>query len=261
MNEQYENRFGGIKRLYGTSALQKFKDSHVCVIGIGGVGSWVVESLARSGIGELTLIDMDDLCVTNINRQVHALTDTVGQQKIEVMAARCKQINPDIIVNCIDDFIDKANCFEYLTSDMDYVFDAIDSIHAKVALVAHCKRNKFPLLTCGGAGGQLDPTQIQITDLARTIQDPLAAKVRSELRRHFNFTTNPKRKFRINCVFSTEQLSYPDMNGEVCKEKADSDGNMKMDCESGVGASTMVTASFAFIGTAFILKKIAEKQK
>jgi len=261
MNEQYENRFGGIKRLYGTTALQKFKDSHVCVVGIGGVGSWVVESLARSGIGQITLIDMDDLCVTNTNRQVHALADTIGKQKIEVMAARCKQINPDIIVNCVDDFIDKENCFEYLTSDMDYIFDAIDSIHAKVALVAHCKRNKYPLLTCGGAGGQLDPTRIQVTDLAKTIQDPLAAKVRSELRRHFNFSKNPKRRFHVYCVFSTEQLSYPDLNGEVCREKAESDGNMKMDCASGFGASTMVTASFAFIGSAFILNKIAEKAK
>lgn len=256
MTEQYQNRFGGIKRLYGSQALQKFQNSHICVIGLGGVGSWVAESLARSGVGELTLIDMDDLCVTNINRQVHALTSSVGQQKIEVMAARCKEINPDIKINCIDDFIDKQNCFDYLSNEMDYVFDAIDSIHAKVALVAHCKRNKYPLLTCGGAGGQLDPTQIQVTDLARTIQDPLAAKVRSELRRHFNFSKNPKRKFRIDCVFSTEQLSYPDMNGEVCKVKAESDGNQKMDCASGFGASTMVTASFAFIGVSFMLKKM-----
>ncbi|WP_019613131.1 tRNA cyclic N6-threonylcarbamoyladenosine(37) synthase TcdA [Psychromonas ossibalaenae] len=255
----YENRFGGIKRLYGSKALNKFQKSHVCVVGIGGVGSWVAESLARSGIGKITLIDMDDICVTNTNRQVHALSDTIGQTKIEAMAARCKQINPEIEVTCIDDFIDKQNCFDYLSSEFDYIFDGIDSIHAKVALVAHCKRNKFPLLTCGGAGGQLDPTQIQVTDLARTIQDPLAAKVRSELRRHFNFTTNPKRKFRVNCVFSTEQLSYPDMNGEVCKEKAQSDGSMKMDCASGFGASTMVTASFAFVGVAFILKKLAKQ--
>jgi len=255
----YETRFGGIKRLYGSKALKKFQQSHICVIGIGGVGSWVVEALARSGIGQLTLIDMDDICVTNTNRQVHALNDTVGKTKIDVMAERCRQINPDIKINMIDDFIDKENCFEYLSDEFDYIFDGIDSIHAKVALVAHCKRNKYPLLTCGGAGGQLDPTQIQVTDLARTIQDPLAAKVRSELRRFFNFSKNPKRKFRVDCVFSTEQLSYPDMNGEVCKEKAESDGTMKMDCASGFGASTMVTASFAFVGTAFMLKKLQKR--
>jgi len=247
----YETRFGGIKRLYGSKALKKFQQCHICVIGIGGVGSWVAEALARSGIGQLTLIDMDDICVTNTNRQVHALNDTVGKMKIEVMA--------EIKINMIDDFIDKENCFEYLSDEFDYIFDGIDSIHAKVALVAHCKRNKYPLLTCGGAGGQLDPTQIQVTDLARTIQDPLAAKVRSELRRFFNFSKTPKRKFRVDCVFSTEQLSYPDMNGEVCKEKAESDGTMKMDCASGFGASTMVTASFAFVGTAFMLKKLQKR--
>jgi len=261
MTEEYENRFGGIKRLYGSTALAKFKESHICVIGIGGVGSWVAEALARSGIGQLTLIDMDDICVTNTNRQIHALSNTIGETKIEAMAARCRLINPEIKLNLIDDFIDKQNCFEYLSGEFDYIFDAIDSISAKVALIAHCKRNKYPLLTCGGAGGQLDPTQIQVTDLAKTIQDPLAAKVRSELRRFFNFSKNPKRKFRIDCVFSTEQLSYPDMNGEVCKEKADSDGNMKMDCASGFGASTMVTASFAFVGVAFMLKKMLSKSQ
>ena len=257
----YELRFGGIQRLYGRKALTKFQQSHICVIGIGGVGSWAVEAFARSGIGKITVIDMDDVCVTNTNRQIHALTDNVGKLKAEVIADRCRAINPDIEVTVIDDFIDKQNCFEYLSDEFDYIFDAIDSIHAKVALVAHCKRNKYPLLTCGGAGGQLDPTQIQVTDLAKTIQDPLAAKVRSELRRHFNFSKNPKRRFHVYCVFSTEQLSYPDMNGEVCKEKAESDGNMKMDCASGFGASTMVTASFAFIGSAFILNKIADKAK
>jgi len=261
MTEEYENRFGGIKRLYGSTALAKFKESHICVIGIGGVGSWVAEALARSGIGQLTLIDMDDICVTNTNRQIHALSNTIGETKIEAMAARCRLINPEIKLNLIDDFIDKQNCFKYLSGEFDYIFDAIDSISAKVALIAHCKRNKYPLLTCGGAGGQLDPTQIQVTDLAKTIQDPLAAKVRSELRRFFNFSKNPKRKFRIDCVFSTEQLSYPDMNGEVCKEKADSDGNMKMDCASGFGASTMVTASFAFVGVAFMLKKMLSKSQ
>ncbi|WP_372882995.1 tRNA cyclic N6-threonylcarbamoyladenosine(37) synthase TcdA [Psychromonas sp.] len=259
MTEQYENRFGGIKRLYGSKALSKFQQSHVCVIGIGGVGSWVVEALARSGIGQITLIDMDDICVTNTNRQVHALADTIGETKIEAMAARCRLINPEIQLNLIDDFIDKENCFEYLSSEFDYVFDAIDSIKAKVALIAHCKRNKYPLLTCGGAGGQLDPTQIQVTDLSRTVQDPLAAKVRSELRRFFNFSKNPKRKFRVDCVFSTEQLRYPDLHGEVCQQKSESDGNMKMDCATGFGASTMVTASFGFVGSAFILNKLAQQ--
>jgi len=255
----YEERFCGIKRLYGSKALTTFKNSHICLVGIGGVGSWVAESLARSGIGQLTLIDMDDISYTNTNRQVHTLTDNIGKMKAEVMAERCRQINPDIKVNAITDFVNKQNCFTYLSSDFDYIFDAIDSIDAKVALIAHCKRNKYPLLTSGGAGGQIDPTQVQVADLARTIQDPLAAKVRSELRRSYNFTKNPKRKFRINCVFSTEQLRYPDLDGEVCREKTKSDKSIPVDSTRSFGAASMVTASFAFVGVAFILKKLLKK--
>ena len=247
-----KTRFGGIQRLYGTKALATFKNSHICVIGVGGVGSWVVESLARSGIGQLTLIDFNDICITNTNRQIHTLTDNIGQMKTEVMAERCRQINPEIKVNVINSFINKQNCFDYLSDEFDYIFDAIDSVADKVALIAHCKRNKYPILTSGGAGGQIDPTQIQVADLARTIQDPLAAKIRSELRRSFNFSKNPKRKFRVNCVFSTEQLRYPAPNGEVCKEKPESDAALAVN----YGTCTMVTASFAFVGVAFMLKKL-----
>ena len=261
MNIQYQNRFGGIQRLYGTKALETFHNSHICVVGVGGVGGWVVEALTRSGIGKITIIDMDDLCITNTNRQVHALNENIGKQKIDVMAARCKAINPDIEIVCIHDFINKKNCFDYLSSDMDYVFDAIDSISDKVALIAHCKRNKYPILTSGGAGGQIDPTQIQVTDLARTIQDPLASKVRSELRHHFNFSTNPKRKFRVDCVFSTEQLNYPDLNGEICKEKIAVEGDdEKIDYPRKFGVSTMVAGSFAFVGVSFLLKKMLKRK-
>lgn len=255
----FQQRFGGIARLYGQKALAHFAQSHLCVIGIGGVGAWVAEALARSGIGQITLIDMDDICTTNTNRQIHALTDTVGQQKIDVMASRIKSINPDCQVNCIDDFISKENLFEHLGQGFDYVIDAIDSVRAKAALIAFCKRNKLPIITIGGAGGQVDPTQIQLGDLAKTIQDPLAAKVRSDLRRFYNFTKNPKRKFAVDCVYSTEQLIYPDLSGGVCHAKAQSDGNMKMDCSSGFGAATHVTASFAFVAVSRVLKKLAEK--
>ncbi|RJG50623.1 tRNA cyclic N6-threonylcarbamoyladenosine(37) synthase TcdA [Motilimonas pumila] len=255
----FQQRFGGIARLYGQAALDHFAKSHVCVVGIGGVGAWVAEALARSGIGEISLIDMDDICTTNTNRQIHALTETVGQQKIEVMASRVHSINPECQVNCIDDFISKDNLFEHLEQGFDYVVDAIDSVRAKAALIAFCKRNKLPIITIGGAGGQIDPTQIQLGDLAKTIQDPLAAKVRSDLRRFYNFTKNPKRKFAVDCVYSTEQLIYPDLSGGVCHAKAQSDGNMKMDCSSGFGAATHVTASFAFVAVSRVLKKLAEK--
>ncbi len=261
MSAEYENRFGGIARLYGVRALQYFNRSHVCVIGIGGVGSWAAEALARSGIGQITLIDMDDICVTNTNRQIHALKQTIGQQKIDVMADRIRAINPECRVNLIDDFISTDNLADYLSKDFDYVIDAIDSVRSKSGLLAYCKRNKIKCITIGAAGGQIDPTQIQVADLARTYQDPLAAKVRSDLRRLYNFSKNTKRKFGIDCVFSTEQLIYPGSDGEVCMTKNFEDGATGMDCSSGFGASTAVTASFGLVAASRVLKKLAEKSK
>ncbi|MFM2481865.1 tRNA cyclic N6-threonylcarbamoyladenosine(37) synthase TcdA [Celerinatantimonas sp. YJH-8] len=254
----YQQRFGGIARLYGAKALTQFSHSHVCVIGIGGVGSWAAEALVRSGIGEITLIDLDDVCVTNTNRQLHTLASTIGQSKTEVMKERILGINPECQCHEIEDFITVDNLSEYIDSRFDYVVDAIDSIKAKTALIAHCKRQKIKIVTVGGAGGQIDPTQIKIADLAKTIQDPLASKVRSELRRKYNFSKNPKRKFGIDCVFSTEQPIYPDGNGEVCAAK-NADGSMRMDCSGGFGAATHVTASFGMQAAGRVLKKLADQ--
>ena len=259
MQSDYSQRFGGIARLYGETALSRFQQSHICVIGIGGVGSWAAEALARSGIGQLTLIDMDDVCITNTNRQIHALQGNVGKQKTEVMAERIRLINPDCQINIIDDFITEENLTEYIDSRFDFVIDAIDSIRAKVALLAHCKRQKIALITTGGAGGQKDPAKIAIEDLSRTTQDPLAAKVRAELRRRFGFPRGPKKKFAIPCVYSTEQLTYPDGAGGTCSAKASSDGNLKMDCASGFGATTVVTATFGFVAVSYVLQKLAAK--
>ncbi len=260
-SETYQQRFAGTRRLYGDTALECLRHSHVCVIGIGGVGSWSVEALARSGVGQLTLIDMDDVCVTNINRQIHAMTATVGQSKIEVMAERVKGINPECIVHLIDDFISEDNIKNYITSDFDYVLDAIDSIKPKTALLAYCKRNKIKVITVGGAGGQSDPTQIKVADLTKTIQDPLAAKLRNNLRRFYNFSKTQGRKFGIECVYSTEQLKYPQADGSVCHAKATADGSKKMDCASGFGAATMVTATFGFIAASRIITKLTEIKK
>lgn len=253
-------RFGGIKRLYGNQQTQILFESHVCVIGIGGVGSWVAEALARTGIGQITLIDMDDICATNVNRQIHALTDTVGDLKIEAMQERIKQINPHCKVNLVDDFISPDNLREYIDASFDYVVDAIDSVKAKSALIAYCKRNKIPIITTGGAGGQTDPTQITVADVAKTVQDPLMSKVRSTLRRDFNFSKNPKRKFGVDCVYSTEQLVYPTSDGQVCQQKPDSEGPMRLDCSGGFGAVTMVTASFAFVAAARVVNKLIAKK-
>ncbi|NMH66874.1 tRNA cyclic N6-threonylcarbamoyladenosine(37) synthase TcdA [Shewanella salipaludis] len=262
MSEAYQNRFGGIGRLYGRGALDKFAQSHVVIVGIGGVGTWAAEALARSGIGQLTLIDLDDICVTNTNRQIHALAGTIGESKVAVMAQRIREINPDCRVNEVEDFVTLDNLGEHFVGGkdggtIDYVVDCIDAVKQKAALIAWCKRQKIRIVTVGGAGGQTDPTQIQVTDLAKTYQDPLLAKVRNLLRREYNFSKNLARRFAIEAVFSTEQLVYPQVDGSVCNTKAAADGSMRMDCASGFGAVTMVTGTFGFVAASRVLIKLA----
>ncbi|HHE6470429.1 TPA: tRNA cyclic N6-threonylcarbamoyladenosine(37) synthase TcdA [Providencia rettgeri] len=261
LSDAWMQRFAGIGRLYGQHALHLFARSHVCVIGIGGVGVWAAEALARSGIGHITLIDMDDICVTNTNRQLHAIRSTVGQPKVDVMKNRILEINPECVVNVIDDFITVDNVAHYLDAGFDYVIDAIDSVRPKAALLAYCRRFKIPVITTGGAGGQIDPTKIQVVDLAKTVQDPLAAKLRERLKSDFNVVKNGKGKLGIDCVFSTEQLVYPQSDGTVCAAKSTADGSKRMDCASGFGAVTMVTASFGFIAVSHALKKMIAKSQ
>ena len=249
-------RFGGTERLYGKQEIHQLNSSHICVVGIGGVGSWVAEGLVRSAIGEITLIDLDDICVTNTNRQIHALTSTVGQSKIDVMANRLEAINPNCKINKIHDFVTVKNVMNHLSKEFDYVVDATDSINAKAAMIAHCKRNKIKIITIGGAGGQTDPTQIKVADLTKTIQDPLAAKLRNLLRREYRFSTNTKRRFAVDCVYSSEQLKYPQADGSVSTKKRLTDGSVKLDCNNGFGASVMVTATFGFVATARVIEKL-----
>lgn len=255
----YQQRFGGIGRVYGRAALERISELHICVIGIGGVGSWSAEALARSGVGQITLIDHDDLCITNINRQIHALDSVIGRSKVEVMAERIQQINPACQVNRIDDFITSSTLRKYLEGGYDYVIDAIDSIRFKADIIYYCKRNKIPIITTGGAGGQTDPTQIQIADLTRTFNDPLAAKVRNRLRSEYKWTQNPKRRFGVECVFSTEQPRYPRADGCVGLEKPGVPG-LTLDCELGYGSVAMVTATFGFAAAARAINKIMEKE-
>lgn len=254
VNDAWRQRFGGTARLYGQDALHHFADAHFCVIGIGGVGSWAAEALVRTGIGKITLIDMDDVCVTNTNRQVHALSGNIGKAKTEVMAERLRAINPDCDVVCIDDFITPDNIAGLLAGGFDYVIDAIDSVRPKAALIAWCRRNKVPLVTTGGAGGQIDPTQIQVADLAKTIQDPLAAKLRERLKT-LGIVKNSKGKLGIDCVFSSEALVYPQPDGSVCASRSSAEGPKRMDCAAGFGAATMVTATFGFVAVSHALKK------
>lgn len=259
MSEQYDARFGGIARLYGVKEALIIRSLHVCVVGIGGVGSWAAEALARSGICEITLIDHDDICETNINRQLHSLTESLGQSKVEVMAERIRQINPDCIVHAIDDFITETTLHKYMDLSFDYVIDAIDSIRFKAAMIYYCRGNKVPIITTGGAGGLTDPTQVIVKDLSKTVKDPLAARVRLTLRREYNFTKNVKRSFGVECVFSPQEQVYPKPDGSVSKEKSGVKGTT-LDCRMGFGASSCVTSVFGFVAVSRVIEKTLLKK-
>jgi tRNA A37 threonylcarbamoyladenosine dehydratase len=254
----YSQRFSGLLRLFGRVGLDKLSQASVAVIGIGGVGVWSAEALARSGINNITLIDLDDLAMSNVNRQLHALSSTIEQSKVEVMKKRILDINPECEVHAIEDFVTSDNVNDYLHKSFDVVIDAVDSVSAKTAIIAHCKRNKIKVITVGGAGGQIDPTQICVGDLAKTTQDPLLAKVRSELRRHYNFSSNLKRRFSIEAVYSTEQLRYPMGDGEVSFAKNNAQGSGKMDCSTGFGAFVGVTATFGMVAASRAIAHITK---
>lgn len=247
-----QRRFGGISRLYGTGALKRFQAAHVCVVGIGGVGSWAAEALARSAIGQITLIDLDMVAESNVNRQIHALGDEFGKAKTRAMAERILSINPYCQINEVEDFVSPDNLDQMLDKGFDYLIDAIDQVRTKVAMIAWCKAHAVPIITAGGAGGQIDPTRIEITDLAKTVQDPLLSKVRSLLRREYGFTRDPKKKFGIPAVFSSEPLRYPE-NGAVCEEAPSLTG---LNC-AGYGSSVCVTASFGLFAASEVLQHIA----
>ncbi|MBI2381384.1 MAG: tRNA cyclic N6-threonylcarbamoyladenosine(37) synthase TcdA [Gammaproteobacteria bacterium] len=258
MNEDFAQRFGGMMRLYGQEAVARLMASTACVVGIGGVGSWVAEALARTAVGKLVLIDLDDLCVTNTNRQIHALSGTVGRLKVEVMAERVRAINPDAQVECIEDFLTEDTLDDYLRGDYGVVVDCIDNVRSKAAIINACKRRKLPLVTVGGAGGQIDPTRIQVADLARAYQDPLLSKVRARLRKDYGFPKGDKAKFGVECVFSSEPLIYPQPDGTVCARKTAGETGeaMKLDCNTGFGAAAMVTGSFGLFAAARAVRKL-----
>ena len=236
-----ERRFGGVRRLYGADALTRFQNAHIAVVGIGGVGSWAVEALARSAIGQLTLIDLDMVAESNVNRQIHALGDVFGKAKTTAMAERVRAINPACVVHEIEDFVSPENVGEMLDRGFDYVVDAIDQVRTKVAMIAWCVAHGLPIVTAGGAGGQMDPTRIVVDDLARTIQDPLLSKVRARLRKEHGFSRDPKKKFGVRAVYSNEPIRAP-AAGATCDTPPAGSG---LNC-AGYGSAVCVTAPFGF---------------
>lgn len=253
----HSRRFGGIARLYGSAALARFINAHLCVIGIGGVGSWVAEALARSAVGAVTLIDLDNVAESNVNRQIHALDGQFGRAKVDVMAERMQAINPLCRVERIEEFVEADDPGRWIDGRFDYVVDCIDAYRTKAALIAHCRRHRIPLITVGGAGGQVDPLKIVLADLSRTEQDPLLSKTRKLLRSDYGFSRDPKRRFSVPCVYSSEQQRVPKSAAQACGTDGAASGITGLNC-AGFGASVAVTASFGLVAVAHVLNKLAD---
>jgi len=255
--ERYGVRFGGIGRLYSKDGLERLRRAHVCVIGIGGVGSWAVEALARSGIGALTLVDMDDICVSNVNRQIHAVDGDIHKPKVEAMAARIHAINPGCVVHAERAFFVAANARKILEPRFDFVFDAIDAVSEKALCIALCRELKLPLITSGGAGGRRDPTRVTIDDLARASHDRLLTALRKKLRSEHGFPSGDK-KFGVECIFSPEPPMFPQKDGSVCETRDAGDDKLKLDCRAGFGSATFVKGTFGFVAAARIVARLAD---
>ena len=258
LDERWTERFAGIDRLYGVGALARFAGCHVAVVGLGGVGSWLVEALARSGVGRLTLIDADDLCVSNTNRQLPALEGQFGRNKAVAMAERCLAINPGMTIDPVLSFLTPSNLEEMLGRGYDLVIDACDSFRTKVEAIAWCRRRKIPMITVGAAGGRLDPTLVRVRDLSRTEHDAMLALIRRKLRGEFNFPKNHQRYFGVPAIYSLENVQYPQADGSVCglRPKLGADAALKLDCGAGLGAATHITGAFAFVAAGKALEML-----
>lgn len=254
--DPFQRRFGGVGRLYGVEALDRLRRAHVCVVGLGGVGSWAVEALARSGVGELTLVDLDDVCISNVNRQLHALTGELGKPKVEVMARRIQAINPECLVHPLHSFFLKSNADAILETQFHAVLDAIDSPSLKSVLIARCTQRGIAVVTTGGAGGRQDPTAIEVTDLAFTSHDRLLQEVRRKLRRDHGFPRGD-RPFGVTCVLSREQPVFPTADGSACTDRAQA-ADLRLDCSTGFGTTCFVTGAFGFVAAARIVQRIAQ---
>jgi tRNA A37 threonylcarbamoyladenosine dehydratase len=253
----FETRFGGIARLYGQSGLEKLRAAHVGVVGLGGVGTWAAEALARSGIGALTLVDLDEVCVTNINRQLHALTDTVGRAKVEVMAERIRAINPDCRVTAEQKFFNAQTAAELLAPKFDFILDAIDDVTNKVLLLVHCRKKNLPVVACGGAGGRRELTSVRVGDLSQASHDKLLSEVRRRLRQEHGFPAGHL-TMGVPCVYSVERTVYPQPDGTVCEMRSAAEDGTRLNCNGGLGSATFVTGAFGFAVAGLVVRRIAE---
>lgn len=267
LSADLERRFGGLARLYGVAGAKKIRAAHVVVVGLGGVGSWAAEALARSGVARLTLIDLDHIAESNINRQIHALDTTLGQAKVQAMRERITHIHPGCAVHCIEEFVDAGNwpAIAGLDAPGDgpvSVIDACDQVRAKTAMAAWAMRHKANFVSVGAAGGKRHAHKVDIEDLSLVTHDPLLAQLRYRLRREQGAAR--KGKIGVACVFSREAVMQPaslastaDVAPDACAidDEASSDGSLN--CH-GYGSVVAVTAAFGLCAAGWVLNKIAE---
>lgn len=265
-------RFSGLSNLYGDQGFEVLTHARVVVVGVGGVGSWVVEALARNAIGAIIMIDMDVVSESNINRQLPALRSTLGRDKTAVLKERILEINPECKVDIIDDFVSVENTKILFALDVikdaDFVIECIDNFRVKAAIISYCRKKRQPIITVGGAGGQLDPSRINQVDLSRTQHDALFAKTRKLLRQDYGFPRNVKRTFGVPCIYSDEQIRFPDGTGGTTNQKPSNqksklsttkpsiNNNAGLSCASGIGSSMQVTATFGLLAVAHVINKM-----
>jgi tRNA A37 threonylcarbamoyladenosine dehydratase len=256
LTEGYLQRFGGIGRLYGTAALLRLQAAHVAVVGLGGVGSWVVEALARSGVGALTLIDLDDVCVTNTNRQSQAYAGNIGRSKGEALAEHVRAINPECRVTVRAEFFTAKTTEALLAPRYDWTVDAVDLMSHKALVIGSCKARGLNVLTVGGAGGKRDATRIQVGDLGESGGDELLRQVRKKLRREHGFAHGEGNHYGVPCVFSNEKPVYPWADG-TCSIEPEPGTSLKLDCATGFGTSVAVTGAFGLVAAGEIVRRLA----
>lgn len=248
-----ERRFGGVARLYGPQSLERFGRARIAVVGLGGVGTWAAEALARSGVGNLTLIDLDHISESNTNRQIHALDTEFGKAKVQAMAQRIAAIHPGARVKAVEDFVTPENV-RALLQQIDLIIDCIDTVAAKAALIAHAQAVSIAVVTCGAAGGRMDPSRLRRDDLARAQGDRLLAKVRHRLRREYGFagpgTGKRAPRFGVDAIFSDEPLIRP---ADVC-DPGDMIAGSALAC-GGYGSAVTVTATMGFAAAACALEQ------
>ena len=277
MPPDFERRFGGLARLYGAAGAQRIRQAHIVVVGLGGVGSWAAEAAARSGVARLTLVDLDHIAESNINRQVHALDNTIGMAKVQAMRERIAHINPDCTVDCIEEFVDAGNWPNVLGFDASFdwknvaVIDACDQVKAKTAMAAWAIKSKTTFISVGAAGGKRLAHKVDIEDLSLVTHDPLLAQMRNRLRKEHG-AARDKKKIGVACVFSRETVMQPGALGDAkhsetadAPQPGDSPSDFSVEAQSdatlnchGYGSVVAVTSTFGLCAAGWVLGKIAE---